>query len=90
MSSLLGDQRLAAEAAVRARGLVLAGWVANTVDAAMPYLPEQIAALQDGLAAPCWGQVPRLAQPSPAAVAAHLDAAAALRACGMAAGALEA
>jgi len=72
--------------AVRARGLVLAGWVANTVDAAMPYFPDQITALQEGLDAPCWGQVPRLAQPSAAAVAAHLDAAVALRACGMAAG----
>ena len=70
--------------AVRARGLVLAGWVANTVDAAMPHMPEQITALQDRLAAPCWGQVPRLAKPSPAAVAACLDTAAVLRACGMA------
>ena len=70
--------------AVRARGLVLAGWVANTVDAAMPHMPEQITALQDRLAAPCWGQVPRLEKPSPAAVAACLDTAAVLRACGLA------
>lgn len=72
--------------AVRARGLVLAGWVANTVDAAMPHLAAQITALQEGLAAPCWGHVPRLPQPSPAAVAAYLDATAALRACSRAAG----
>lgn len=67
--------------AVRARGLVLAGWVANTVDADMPYVAEQMASLREGLAAPCWGQVPRLASPQAAAVAVHLDMAAAVRAC---------
>ncbi len=58
--------------AIRARGLVLAGWVANTVDAAMPHLTDNLAALDASLDAPCWGHVPRLANPSPAAVAAHL------------------
>jgi dethiobiotin synthetase len=67
--------------AVRTRGLVLAGWVANTVDADMPYVTEQMASLREGLAAPCWGQVPRLASPQAAAVAVHLDMAAAVRAC---------
>jgi dethiobiotin synthetase len=61
--------------AVRARGLHIAGWVANTVDPDMPYLADNLAALADprqGLLAPCWGHVPRLPIPSFAAVAAHL------------------
>ncbi len=63
--------------ALRARGLPLAGWIANTVDHDMPYLADNLAALADphaGLLAPCWGHVPRLTDPSPAAVAAHLTA----------------
>jgi len=59
--------------AVRSRGLRLAGWVANIVDAAMPHVSDNLAALADGLAAPCWGHVPRLPDPTPAAVAAHLS-----------------
>ncbi|KAF1044688.1 dethiobiotin synthase [Xylophilus sp.] len=62
--------------AVRARGLRLAGWVANTVDAAQPHVAANLAALDDTLGAPRWGHVPRLADPGHAAVAAHLDAAA--------------
>jgi dethiobiotin synthetase len=63
--------------AVRARGLHIVGWVANTVDTDMPYLADNLAALADphaGLLGPCWGHVPRLTDPSPAAVAAHLTA----------------
>lgn len=62
---------LSAEA-VRARGLKLVAWVANTVDPDMPYVTDNLAALQAALDAPCWGHVPRLIDPSPAAVAAHL------------------
>ncbi|MBV8605199.1 MAG: dethiobiotin synthase [Pelomonas sp.] len=58
--------------AIRARGLRLAAWVANTADPSMPHVADNLAALADGLAAPCWGHVPRLSDPSPAAVAAHL------------------
>lgn len=63
--------------AVRSRGLTLAGWVANAVDPAMPFVTENLLALQEGLQAPCWGHVPRLpgASPSPADVAVHLTAA---------------
>lgn len=67
----LNHALLTAEA-VRARGLRLAGWVANTVDPAMPHLDDNLAALSSGLEAPCWGCVPRLEAPTPAAVAAHL------------------
>ena len=64
--------------AVRARGLPLAGWVANTVDAAMPYVADNLAALEAGLLAPLLGHVPRLSDPHPAAIAAHLPKALAL------------
>ena len=58
---------------VRSRGLELAAWVANTVDPDMPYVADNLAALQLGLQkTPCWGHVPRLSDPTPAAVAAHL------------------
>jgi dethiobiotin synthetase len=67
---------LSAEA-IRARGLRLAGWVANTVDAGMPHRDANLATLRDELGrrhqAPCLGVVPRLASPHPAAVAACLD-----------------
>lgn len=59
--------------AIRSRGLHLAGWVANTVDPAMPYVEENLAALSAGLNASCWGLIPRLQDPSPAAVAAYLN-----------------
>jgi dethiobiotin synthetase len=66
--------------AIRARGLRLAGWVGNRVVRDMPWVDENVATLRDWLArqhgAPCLGVVPWLADPSPAAVAAHLDAAA--------------
>ncbi len=61
--------------AIRARGLPLVGWVANTLEDDMPYLADNMEALahaSDGLCAPCWGHVPRLAEPTAAAVAAHL------------------
>ena len=66
--------------AVRARGLRLAGWVGNRVVRDMPWADENVAALRDRLwrqhHAPCLGVVPWLAEPGPAAVAAHLDPAA--------------
>lgn len=67
---------LSAEA-IAARGLMLAGWVANGIDPAMPYAEDNIAALSARLwsrhAAPLLGYVPRLAVPSAAAAAACLD-----------------
>jgi len=60
--------------AIRARGLHLAGWVANTVDPDMPHVAANLASLAEGLNdSLCWGHVPRLDQPHPAAVAAHLS-----------------
>ena len=61
--------------AIRARGLRLAAWVANTVDPRQPHVTDNLQALQAGLAVPCLGHVPRLPAPvEPAAAAAHLNA----------------
>ena len=63
---------LSAEA-IRARGLTLAAWVANTVDERQPHVTENLQALQAGLAAPCLGHVPRLAHADHATMARHLS-----------------
>ncbi|MFT7721394.1 MAG: dethiobiotin synthase [Roseateles sp.] len=49
--------------AVRARGLALAGWVANTVDPHQAHVADNLAALRAGLQTPCLGHLPRLADP---------------------------
>ena len=49
--------------AIRARGLKLAAWVANTVDPHQPYVTDNLASLQAGLKAPCLGHLPRLSDP---------------------------
>lgn len=75
----LNHALLSAEA-IQARGLRLAGWVGTAIDPAMLRPEDNIATLKAWLetrhAAPCLGIVPWLADPAPAAVAAHLDAAA--------------
>ncbi|KQY86095.1 dethiobiotin synthase [Pelomonas sp. Root1444] len=58
---------------LRARGLTLAAWVANTVDEHMPHVADNLQALQRGLAAPCLGHVPRLAHADHATMARHLS-----------------
>jgi dethiobiotin synthetase len=58
---------------LRARGLTLAAWVANTVDEHMPHVTDNLQALQRGLAAPCLGHVPRLAHADHATMARHLS-----------------
>jgi dethiobiotin synthetase len=63
---------LTAEAIV-ARGLVLAGWVANQVDPDMRFADQNVAALAERLPAPLLGRVPRLAQPSAAAAAEFIE-----------------
>ena len=47
--------------AVQARGLALAGWVANSIDPAMLRREENIAALRELIAAPILGSIPFLA-----------------------------
>ncbi len=46
--------------AIAARGLRLAGWVANTLDADMLYPDENLVALRERLPAPLLGRIPRL------------------------------
>lgn len=59
---------------IAACGLQLAGWVANSVDGAMPMLDESVAALQQRINAPLLGVIPHFQAPPDAAdVAARLD-----------------
>jgi len=58
----LNHALLTAEA-IAARGLMLAGWVANVLDADMAMLSESIAALRQRIGAPLLGIVPHLEQP---------------------------
>ena len=44
--------------AIRARGLTLAGWVANRIDPGMAAQDDNIATLRDRLGAPMWADVP--------------------------------
>lgn len=58
--------------AISRRGLPLAGWVANQVDPQMQRFDENLQALQERIAAPLLGIVPRLAEADPAGAAACL------------------
>ncbi|MGE0073115.1 MAG: dethiobiotin synthase, partial [Thiomonas sp.] len=61
---------------IQARGLRLAGWVANTVDSAMPWLGDNVATLREWLGrrygAVELGYVPRLDEAQPERVLPHL------------------
>jgi dethiobiotin synthetase len=59
--------------AIAARGLKLAGWVANTVDDTMLYPDQNLAALRARIDAPLLGQIPRLATPTAQAAAGFLN-----------------
>lgn len=59
--------------AIKADGLVLAGWVANRVDPDMGRPEENLATLKLLIDAPCLGVVPWLEQPSADSISAHLD-----------------
>jgi dethiobiotin synthetase len=58
--------------AIQARGLELMGWVANTVDAQMGCMAENIQALQQRIPAPLLAHIPRLEHPTAAAAAHYL------------------
>jgi dethiobiotin synthetase len=64
----LNHALLTAEA-IRARGLPLAGWVANQVDARMACVAENVGTLRARLAAPLLGFVPHQPKPDAAQVA---------------------
>lgn len=57
----LNHAALTAEA-IAARGLRLAGWVANGIDPQMAHAERNLASLRQLLAAPCLGCIPHLAQ----------------------------
>lgn len=59
--------------AIAARGLQLAGWVANVVDLEMRHGMANIEALTARLPAPLLGCIPRLPAALPSAAAVHLD-----------------
>lgn len=67
----LNHALLTAEA-VHARGLTLAGWIANHIDPAMSRADENVAALERRLAAPLLARVPYAASPDAVRVAAML------------------
>lgn len=67
----LNHALLSAES-IAARGLTLAGWVANRIDPAMPEQAANIEWLARRLAAPCLGDVPHLPGADARAAAAHL------------------
>jgi dethiobiotin synthetase len=68
------SQALLSAEAIAARGLRLAGWVANHAGAAeMPFADENCATLVDRLDAPLLGRVPHLAQAQPALALPHLN-----------------
>ena len=59
--------------AISSRGLTLAGWVANVLDANMVMLDENIAALRQRIHAPLLGVIPHQVQPDAREVASLLN-----------------
>lgn len=59
--------------AIAARGLTLAGWVANSAQEEMAHLSENVAALRERLNAPVLGCIPKLETPTAAVAASYLD-----------------
>ena len=55
--------------AIAARGLRLAGWVANRVDPQMTKADENVASLRERIAGPLLGELPYMARPSHTAIA---------------------
>ena len=63
---------LSAEA-IAARGLTLVGWVANSAQREMAFLPDNLRALRERIDAPLLGSVPYLPQATAAQAAQYLD-----------------
>jgi dethiobiotin synthetase len=59
--------------AIAARGLTLAGWVANRIDPDMPRADDNVASRRERLGAPLLGSMPRIAGSDPAAAASFLE-----------------
>lgn len=69
----LNHALLTAEA-IAARGLMLAGWVANQIDPEMPHQQENVEALRSRLSAPLLGVVRWMAAPTVDEAAASIEA----------------
>ncbi len=67
------NHALLTAAAIRERGLTLAGWVANHVDPALPHAAANVAALQARLAAPLIARLEFCDAPDAAATALRFD-----------------
>ncbi len=67
------NHALLTQEAIAARGLKLAGWVANHIDADMGCLEENLATLRERLRAPLLGVLPFMADPMPVAAAGYLS-----------------
>lgn len=61
--------------AIAARGLAIAGWIANRIDPAMARFDENLAALQERIAAPLLGVIPPACTPQQAAALLRLPSA---------------
>lgn len=72
------NHALLTAAAVRARGLELAGWIANRIDPAMVVADQNVAALDARLAAPRLGEFGYSSAPRPCDFAPAIDVAALL------------
>ncbi len=59
--------------AIRARGLTLAGWIANGIDPEMPWPEENITALKERIVAPLLGVLPWMDDTDPALAVSHLS-----------------
>ncbi|MEY3980517.1 MAG: dethiobiotin synthase [Pseudomonadota bacterium] len=68
----LNHALLTAEA-ISARGLRLAGWIANQIDPEMPHQADNVQALQQRLSAPFLGVVPWMSVAAPAPAADAID-----------------
>jgi dethiobiotin synthetase len=67
------SQALLTAEAIAARGLTLAGWVANTLDPAMPHMADNIDVIAKRIGAPLLGHLPRFEHPTATAAAACID-----------------
>jgi dethiobiotin synthetase len=67
----LNHALLTAEA-IQARGLKLAGWIANAIDPDMPWPEENVTALKERLGAPLLGVLPRMQAAAPELAASYL------------------
>ncbi len=63
------DEKVPTQDAIAARGLTLAGWVANRVDPQMLAIDDNIGSLRQRLHAPLLASIPYLPQPDPAQIA---------------------